>query len=369
MAVWGPAAQGDAMCSGAGPAGAGPAHGRVVPIQEPAANAHRLTRQLLLIGACMVVVSCGGTPTAPSGSQVPAPVLPAPAPPAPVTPTGRVVSAIDTSIGLSDVAISGSGLPESRSNVEGAFTLQTPASTYTILLQRVGFVERQTAVSLPATGLRLSMIPNTFDIAAFEEFSPRASGLKRWTSDPSLVVLTSAVDWDNGTLTPRVTDHVLSSGDFDCVLSGVRDAIGPMSGGALAFKSVTAVSPPFNSRYALAGTPEGTVVVMVARGLDANGRAGPLQLGSSATTLTRGAIWINGDVLPLCSPTATGVYPHELGHALGYLHITRQPSIMSSLGPTRTPTQFDKDAMAVIYQRPPGNRAPDIDPAGFVVAP
>ncbi len=52
---------------------------------------------------------------------------------------------------------------------------------------------------------------------------------------------------------------------------------------------------------------------------------------------------------------------HELGHALGYQHVTSRPSIMNpELGPDLT--DFDRQAVSIAFQRPPGNRAPDHDP-------
>jgi predicted Zn-dependent protease len=61
------------------------------------------------------------------------------------------------------------------------------------------------------------------------------------------------------------------------------------------------------------------------------------------------------------------VYPHELGHALGYQHVTLEPSVMSGINPTSALTEFDREALRIVYQRPPGNRAPDIDPPTYVI--
>jgi hypothetical protein len=52
---------------------------------------------------------------------------------------------------------------------------------------------------------------------------------------------------------------------------------------------------------------------------------------------------------------------HELGHALGYLHVRARTSVMNAvIGPE--PTDFDGAAASIAFQRAPGNRAPDIDP-------
>ncbi len=52
---------------------------------------------------------------------------------------------------------------------------------------------------------------------------------------------------------------------------------------------------------------------------------------------------------------------HELGHALGYQHVTGRTSVMNSQGRTE-PNDFDRAAARIAFQRPPGNRSPDVDP-------
>jgi hypothetical protein len=54
---------------------------------------------------------------------------------------------------------------------------------------------------------------------------------------------------------------------------------------------------------------------------------------------------------------------HELGHALGYSHVTRRPSVMNpAIGPD--PTEFDRAGALIAFQRPVGNASPDKDPNG-----
>ena len=36
-------------------------------------------------------------------------------------------------------------------------------------------------------------------------------------------------------------------------------------------------------------------------------------------------------------------------------------------GTTDALTAFDRDAIRIVYQRPPGNRSPDIDPPAYVI--
>ena len=54
---------------------------------------------------------------------------------------------------------------------------------------------------------------------------------------------------------------------------------------------------------------------------------------------------------------------HELGHALGYLHVTKHNSIMNpAIG--SAPTEFDRNAAIIAFERMPGNQSPDNDVAG-----
>src|SRR4029078_5435394 len=105
--------------------------------------------------------------------------------------------------------------------------------------------------NLPASGLHVSMIPLRFDRAAFEELAPRATatGLRRWTENPALMVLTNVFEYDGVAYDPVVTDRRVADGDLTCVLDGVQRAIAPMSDNVMTFRKVEGGSPPPASRF------------------------------------------------------------------------------------------------------------------------
>jgi len=308
----------------------------------------------------ILAASCGHVePAAPSDTPVATP---------PPNATGQVVSLASPSNGISNVVISSTGAIGTRTDASGFFSLSPATSTYVLSLTHPDFIERRTAATLPASGLHVSIIPSTFDQAAFEEFAPRSTttGLRRWTTNPSLVVLRNVVEYDGVNYVPLVTDRQVSEADFNCMVDGVQRAIAPMSDSTLTFKKVDVLSPLVGSRFSIPGTAEGTIVLTAARGVQANGRASAFA-GVQPDVLVRGVVWITADNLLLCGSTAARVFPHELGHALGYQHVTLEPSVMSGIDPTSALTAFDREALRIIYQRPPGNRAPDIDPPGYVI--
>ena len=57
----------------------------------------------------------------------------------------------------------------------------------------------------------------------------------------------------------------------------------------------------------------------------------------------------------------SAVIAHELGHALGFAHVSATPSVMAATVFSDV-TDFDRQAAAIVFQRPAGNRAPDVDP-------
>jgi hypothetical protein len=81
-------------------------------------------------------------------------------------------------------------------------------------------------------------------------------------------------------------------------------------------------------------------------------------------TITSGESMLDRDFEQSSSPYRRSLRAHELGHALGYNHVTVRPSVMNSAARLE-PNDFDRDASRIAFQRPPGNHSPDVDPNTF----
>ncbi len=71
-------------------------------------------------------------------------------------------------------------------------------STYPAVVDGPSVVERATRMTANGSRARVSMIPSSFDLRAFDEmFRTSNAQLQRWTSRPALVILASVMDYRN----------------------------------------------------------------------------------------------------------------------------------------------------------------------------
>jgi hypothetical protein len=287
--------------------------------------------------------------------------------------TGQVVSALGARESIGGVTVSANGLGEAITDGTGAFKLNAAsAGLYSLALRKGGFIDRSTRMRAPGDSPGISVIPDSFDLAAFEEFSPRSSGLRKWRSNPVLVIYRTMVDYRTASADfteYEFVDRDQGDSNAGCVASHLQAAIREMSGGALSFDSVRIEAAAPGTRINILGQPEGTVVALSTKNLLFAGRAIGY-VGSQALTYSRGMILFNADSLQPCAgfESVRYTFTHELGHVLGYAwnHMTKASSIMGAFPPPSfAPTAFDRDAIAIIYQRPVGNTAPDIDPGEY----
>lgn len=314
---------------------------------------------VVMLAALVAAASCGSSPSA-GPSPTPTPT------PSGFVATGRAVDAL-TQAGYGGLTISGDGLQTSSTDVTGAFTIAagTPATDpRLVLFAGPGIVERRTNVRVPGAPMSVSLISSGFDLNAFNQMLRASSLLQRWTTAPPLLIETRALQFT----TVGAADQVaLSDQMTDAEVAQLADdltwALPQMTGGA--FPAFAGVSRQTSA--------EGTSVhilnpgvITVTRVVGLNATAGfwgySRWLFQADGTVTGGMITLDRDFERSGSPFRRSLRSHELGHALGYNHVTSRPSVMNSAAVIE-PNAFDLDACRIAFARAPGNRAPDADPS------
>jgi Matrixin len=307
-------------------------------------------RTALVLALVPLASACGSSPTGPSGGG--STVL-----------QGQTVSAVDGSptpnlsvrIGDRTVTSDGGGLFEI--DLSGA-------GTYRALVRGNSVVDRETRVSGPSGArTRLSMIPESFDLTAFDQmFRALNSRLERWTSRPSLVVLGSVMEYRSAGETYDATGEQLSDEEVGQMIAHLTEGLAALTGNTYtSFASVEVERPAAGMKVntiragrIVAGRYTG--ILTFARTIGYGQWA-----ETSDGTITAGAMYLDRE-FDRNDPRRRLLRIHELGHALGYQHVESRNSIMNpSIGPELN--DFDRGAAIIAFQRPIGNRAPDVDPA------
>lgn len=330
----------------------------------------------------VAIGGCGGNPSSPTAPTTPV-TSPQPSPQPPGGPTtGRVTDVLQNAVGVSSSVLSGDGFPQATADPNGYFELRsTIGGAYALAISAQSYVERRTRINVPGQNALFTLIPSSFDLPTFDEMCRSYQGqLARWMDQPNLVIQKNLIDWTNSSGGYLVLDETMSDADLSCMESRMRDAVSVMSGGALNIGSVSISSAQPGTRVSQTSTT-GSITVWGAKNLDAAGRAGG-SFDSDMVIRSASAYLIAGRSDPSlpntyqtrCDSIGGGggeagvrqLYRHEIGHALGYQHVTRRSSIMAAGPPLlSTVTDFDRQAMAIVYQRAPGNGTPDVDTPTF----
>jgi hypothetical protein len=279
---------------------------------------------------------------------------------------GHAVSAIDGTASSGVQVQIGSAKPvvtDASGHFAAALASGTPGS-YATVVTGTSIVERRTAVAVPASSqTRLSLIPASFDLYAFDEMFRTANGrLQRWTSPPALVVLASVMSYRGDAVEYAATTEQMTGDEVTRMVADLTEALGFLTGGTFTtFASVAIERPAAGERAST--TRAGAIVVGRYAGVTSftstigYGRWSEQDDGS----VVGGAMFLDRN-FDRDDDRRRLLRFHELGHALGYLHVESRPSIMNpSIGPE--PTAFDRAAAVIAFARPPGNVSPDTDPA------
>jgi hypothetical protein len=307
-----------------------------------------------LIASCLLwlpLTACGSSPAGPSGGG--STVL-----------HGQTMSALDGAaapnlsiqVGTRSVSSDGNGMFEVDPGGQG---------THRALVRGSAVVERDTRVAVPKTDLlRVSMIPASFDLDAFNEmFRTNNSRLQRWTSRPSLVLLATVMEYRNGAGdTYDATGEQLTDDEVAAMLAQLNEGLALLTGSTYtSFASTEVERPASGQRVTVLRT--GKIVVGRYNGIITFART--IGYGQWAEmpdgSVNGGATYLDRDFDRNDSRRRL-LRIHELGHALGYQHVQSRTSVMNpSIGPE--PTTFDREGAVLAFQRPVGNRAPDVDPS------
>jgi hypothetical protein len=249
-------------------------------------------------------------------------------------------------------------------DVGGYFTAEIDGpGEHAMVINGPGVVQRLTKITGPTSErAKLSLIPASFDLTAFDEmFRSSNARLQRWRRQPSLVVVASAMTYRGPAEYYAATPTQMSEAEVSSLIEHLTEGLALLTGGTFtAFANVQVERPGPGERVLV--TRAGQIVVGRFDGIGAYDTT--IGYGRWAEepdgTISAGVIFLDR-VFDRDDPRRRLLRIHELGHALGYQHVTSRSSIMNpSVG--AEPREFDRQAAIVAFQRSPGNVAPDTDP-------
>ena len=320
------------------------------------------SRTRFIVIASILGSSCGsspGSPTAPGNAPV-------------VSYRGETVSAIDGSP-IAGVAVK-VGTREALSDNLGRFEFTDLKEGSTVVtLSGPSIVERRRNVAIPVDTAKETLIPSEFDLDAFDEMFRGTGRLQRWTSAPALVVLGSVMRYEGiGSEEYLATSTRLSDDETALLIAHLTEGLSLLTGQRFtSFSSIVVERPDSGDRVNTLRT--GAIVVGRYRGVQTVSSTiglGRWSTAGNSAEVIGGAMYLENN-FDRDDPARRLLRIHELGHALGYRHVTKRISIMNpAIGPL--PTDFDRSAAVIAFERMPGNLSPDDDvtnaprsPGGF----
>jgi hypothetical protein len=308
---------------------------------------------VIALGACLAACGAGCTksPVSPSGAAA-------------VVLEGQAVNAIDGAAAAGVQVGSAKPVTTDAAGFFNAALGSDAPGAYPTVVSGSSIVERRTMLAWPPSSqTRLSLIPSSFDLHAFDEMFRTANGrLQRWTAQPSLVVLGSVMSYRGDADEYSATSEQMTDAEVEQMVTDLTDALGFLTGGTFTSFASVEIERPAQGERALASRA-GTIVVGRYSGITTF--ASTIGYGRWAErddgSVYGGAIFLDRS-FDRDDNRRRLLRFHELGHALGYLHVESRVSIMNpAIGPE--PTAFDRAAAVIAFGRPPGNVSPDTDPS------
>jgi hypothetical protein len=315
---------------------------------------HRALMFRRILASCLALLpltACGSSPSGPSDTG--STVL-----------HGQTISAINGAPAPNlSVQV---GTRSANSDANGMFEFDAGnQGTLRAVVRGGGVVERETHVSVPRNELlRVSMIPSAFDLNAFDEmFRASNARLQRWTARPSLVLLATVMEYRASSgETYTAGSEQLTDDEVAAMREHLTEGLAMLTGNTYtSFASVDVQRPAEGTRVDV--LEMGKIFVGRYNGIVTFARTiGYGQWAELADgTVSGGAMYLDRDFDRNDSRRRL-LRIHELGHALGLQHVQLRTSIMNpSIGPE--PTTFDREAAMIGFQRPVGNKSPDVDPS------
>jgi hypothetical protein len=316
------------------------------------------TRQAGSLLAAALFSAChSASPVSPSTTPVSASSTATPS-----TVAGRLVDAL-TGAPLPSVTITMDDGGSSVTGADGGFLLSADETGLcSVSIGGPGVVGRETTLHMPSSNASLSLIPSQFDLATFDQMYRAEGTLHRWVVAPALVIVDAVLQFTNESDASYVAlGERLTAEERASIAADLSWGLPQATGGAFAgFASVSVESPAAGSSVSL--SRDGSIVVARFSGLSLRpGHWGYGRAARRSDAVSTGAVLIDRDFDVARTKYGRSLRVHELGHALGYAHVTRRASFMNAAA-TVEPNGFDRDAATVAYQRQPGNQCPDRDP-------
>lgn len=276
-----------------------------------------------------------------------------------------VVADVLTDKALADVIVRIEGAGETTTDAAGAFTLNGEAGRN---FQQVTFtspdaVDRRTYLRTSGPAELVTLMPRSIDLHAFDEMMRAHGGLLRWTTQPRLVIERRVLRFTNISDMSYVAGaDVMDDGEAVDLVADLQWALPQLTGGS--FTGFAGVDMEVAEEGAsVSVTRPGIIVVARYEGLrDAlsvlgYGRWAWNVLGE----VQAGVLMLDAAFDRTAVVNRRALRAHELGHALGYDHVSSDISAMHPSGRIE-PTSFDRDATKVAFRRPTMNMSPDVDP-------